>query len=106
MHHSPRIWGSDAHLFRPERWAEGILTEKQRGAFIPFSVGPRACVGRNVAEMELKLIVGTVARAYAFELRQEDLETREGFLRKPLGLAVGMRVRRRGKGEGREDWVK
>lgn len=56
-------------------------------------------MGRNVAEMELKLIVGTVARAFAFELRQEDLETREGFLRKPLGLDVGMKVRRRGKGE-------
>ena len=97
VHHSPHIWGPDAHLFRPERWAEGTLTEKQRGAFIPFSVGPRACVGRNVAEMELKLIVGTVARAYAFELRQEDLKTREGFLRKPLGLDVRMRVRRRGK---------
>lgn len=49
--------------------------------------------------MELKLIVGTVARAYAFELRQEELETREGFLRKPLGLDVGMRVRRRGRAE-------
>lgn len=100
VHHSPRIWGPDAHLFRPERWAEGTLTQTQRSAFIPFSVGPRACVGRNVAEMELKLIVGTVTRAYEFELRQEDLPTREGFLRKPLGLDVGMRVRRRGK-EGR-----
>ena len=55
-------------------------------------------MGRNVAEMELKLIVGTVARAYTFELRQKDLQTREGFLRKPLRLDVGMRVRRRGKG--------
>lgn len=54
--------------------------------------------------MELKLIVGTVARAYDFELRQEDLKTREGFLRKPLGLDVGMRVRRRGKG-GKEEKI-
>ena len=91
IHHSPAIWGPDANAFRPERWAEA--TEKQRAAFIPFSHGPRACVGRNVAEMELALIVGTVFKRYEFELRQGEMETREGFLRKPLGLLVGMRRR-------------
>jgi benzoate 4-monooxygenase len=79
-------------VFRPERWEN--VTEKQKAAFIPFSYGPRACVGRNVAEMELALIVGTVFRRYEFEIRQGELETREGFLRKPLGLEVGMKRRR------------
>ena len=69
------------------------MTEEQKAAFIPFSYGPRACVGRNVAEMELALIVSTVAKRYDFELRQDTLETREGFLRKPLGCKVGMRKR-------------
>jgi benzoate 4-monooxygenase len=91
IHHSTEIWGDDADEFRPERWES--VTEKQKAAFIPFSYGPRACVGRNVAEMELALIVGTVFRRYEFELRQQGLETREGFLRKPLGLEVGMRRR-------------
>ncbi|KAF2172362.1 hypothetical protein M409DRAFT_63075 [Zasmidium cellare ATCC 36951] len=91
MHHSKEIWGPDADEFRPERWEK--VTERQKGAFIPFSYGPRACVGRNVAEMELALIVATVFRRYEFELYQDHLETREGFLRKPLGLKVGMRKR-------------
>ncbi|MCJ1259188.1 hypothetical protein MMC24_007024 [Lignoscripta atroalba] len=94
IHHSPSIWGADADSFRPERWADDVLTDKQKQAFIPFSYGPRACVGRNVAEMELALIVGTVCGRYEFELRQEGLETREGFLRKPLGCQMGMRRRR------------
>lgn len=91
IHHSRAIWGPDADAFRPERW--DTVTEAQKNAFIPFSYGPRACVGRNVAEMELALIVATVFRRYEFELRQDDLPTREGFLRKPLGLQVGMRRR-------------
>lgn len=91
MHHSTAIWGPDADAFRPERWE--TVTEAQKAAFIPFSHGPRACVGRNVAEMELALIVSTVFRRYEFELRQGEMETREGFLRKPLGLEVGMRKR-------------
>lgn len=92
IHHSKEIWGPDADEFRPERWEN--LTDRQKDAFIPFSYGPRACVGRNVAEMELALIVATVFKRYEFELRQGKLETREGFLRKPLGLNVGMRRRK------------
>ncbi|KAF1932283.1 benzoate para-hydroxylase [Didymella exigua CBS 183.55] len=93
IHHSKEIWGPDAETFRPERWEK--VTEKQKAAFIPFSYGPRACVGRNIAEMELALIVATVFKRYEFELRQGEMQTREGFLRKPLGLEVGMRRRQK-----------
>lgn len=51
-------------------------------------------MGRNVAEMELALIVATVARGFEFELREQgELMTREGFLRKPVRCRVGMRRR-------------
>lgn len=100
IHHSPSIWNPngnqafDPEIFNPDRWDERNLTEQQKQAFIPFSYGPRACVGRNVAEMELALIVSTVMRRYEFELREEgELMTREGFLRKPVGCRVGMRRR-------------
>lgn len=91
IHHSTEIWGADADIFRPERWT--TLTERQKKAFIPFSFGPRACVGRNVAEIEMALITSTIFRNFEFQLEQDTLETREGFLRKPLYLNVGMRRR-------------
>lgn len=91
IHHSKEIWGPDADEFKPERWEN--LTARQKNAFIPFSYGPRACVGRNVAEMEMKLIVATWARRYEVYLRQEVMETKEGFLRKPLGLEIGLKRR-------------
>lgn len=93
IHHSPEIWGADADEYRPERWLGEGLTPRQRNAFIPFSYGPRACVGRNVAEMEMKMICATWARRYDVVLRQEVMETREGFLRKPLGLEIGLKRR-------------
>src|SRR6201996_5931239 len=92
IHHSKEIWGPDADEFRPERWEK--VTERQKEAFIPFSYGPRACVGRNVAEMEMALIGATVFKNFEFELRQGEMETREGFLRKPLALKVGVRSRK------------
>lgn len=93
IHHSKEIWGPDADEYNPDRWLEERLTERQKNAFIPFSYGPRSCVGRNVAEMELALTVATVFRRYEFELYQDKLETREGFLRKPVGLMVGLKKR-------------
>lgn len=88
IHHSKEIWGQDAEEYRPERWEK--VTPRQKNAFIPFSHGPRACVGRNVAELEMKLIVATWARRYSVTLRQGEMQTREGFLRKPLGLEVSL----------------
>ncbi|KAK3328148.1 putative benzoate 4-monooxygenase cytochrome P450 [Cercophora scortea] len=93
IHHSTEIWGLDADDFRPERWE--ALTPRQKNAFIPFSYGPRSCVGRNVAEMEMRLIVASWVRRYDVFLRQDYMDTKEGFLRKPLGLEIGLR--RRGK---------
>ena len=95
IHHSKEIWGADADEFVPERWSPERLSARQKAAFIPFSHGPRACVGRNVAEMELLVMGATVFRLFEFQLEQDHpMETREGFLRKPLGLQVGMRRRR------------
>ncbi|KAH7141470.1 cytochrome P450 [Dactylonectria estremocensis] len=88
IHHSKDIWGPDADEYRPERWE--TLTNEQKTAFIPFSHGPRSCVGRNVAEMQMRLIAATWVKRYGVVLRQEVMETREGFLRKPMGLTVGI----------------
>lgn len=90
IHHSKEIWGPDALEFRPERWEN--ITARQKNAFIPFSYGPRACVGRNLAEMEMKMIAATWARRYDVHLRSE-MDTREGFLRKPLSLDIGLKKR-------------
>lgn len=49
------IWGEDADEFKPERFLE--QKSERRYQFIPFSVGPRTCIGKNFAEME---IVGTL----------------------------------------------
>jgi benzoate 4-monooxygenase len=93
IHHSHEIWGPDADEFNPDRWFN--LTARQKEAFIPFSHGPRSCVGRNVAEMEMKLIAATWAHRYQPTLLQDVMETREGFLRKPLALNIEFKQRHR-----------
>ncbi|KAG0141432.1 hypothetical protein CROQUDRAFT_51696 [Cronartium quercuum f. sp. fusiforme G11] len=94
IHHDPEVWG-DPWTFRPERWLKPDSKELER-AYMPFSFGPRSCVGRNVAILELKMIISTLILRYDFQLVDtncDELETREGFLRKPLNFFV--RIKRR-----------
>ncbi|KAI6040942.1 cytochrome P450 [Pisolithus marmoratus] len=95
IHRDTQAWGEDANEFRPERWFERDHVAMQK-AFNPFSYGPRACVGRNLASMELLIIISSIFRRYHFVLTEPDkpLDTREGFLRKPLECCVGIRRRR------------
>lgn len=91
VHHLQDVWGPDAREFKPERWED--VTPRQKKAFIPFSYGPRACLGRNLAEMELRLITATWARRYDFVLRKDEMEVVEGLARKPIAVNVGMKRR-------------
>lgn len=93
IHHSKEIWGPDADQFRPERFIGDNWTERQKKAFIPFSAGPRACLGRNLGKMELVLTTAMIFRRYDIKLRQEGFTSREGFLMKPDSLHVGIRLR-------------
>ncbi|KAK0553836.1 hypothetical protein OC846_002367 [Tilletia horrida] len=98
MHRSEEWWGKDAEQYRPERWLEADAETLKRfeKASNVFSTGPRACVGRNVAEQELLVFIAAVVRRYDMELKYPDRElpTAEGFLRKPTTLEAGIRRRR------------
>jgi len=94
IHRESKTWGDDPENFRPERWLENDASVLHK-AFNPFSFGPRACVGKNLASMELLMIIGSLVRRYDFVPEEigVPLDTREGFLRKPLHCRVGMRKR-------------
>lgn len=42
LHHNPEYW-EDPHAFKPDRF----LGEYNHDAFLPFSAGPRSCIGRR-----------------------------------------------------------
>jgi len=94
IHRDKAIWGEDVDSFRPERWFERDKGDIQK-TFNPFSFGPRSCVGRNLASMELLIIVASIFRRYEFVLEdpEKHFDTVEGFLRKPVECKVGMRRR-------------
>ncbi|KAK0482260.1 cytochrome P450 monooxygenase [Armillaria novae-zelandiae] len=94
IHRDPTVWGDDVEKYRPERWFECDSAAMSK-AFTPFSVGPRACIGRNLAMLELQIIISSILKRFHFVLENPEqiLEVKEGMLRKPTGCRVGMKRR-------------
>ena len=77
MNRSSQIWGSDAHLFRPERWLDGNgkLVSKSAFEFPVFNGGPRSCLGKKMAELMVCWVLVRVVGEFEFqEVLQRDRE--------------------------------
>jgi len=58
--------------FRPERWTREFERSLPRGAYVPFAGGPRVCLGKQFAMMEMRMILATL-------LQRVEPNLAEGF---------------------------
>lgn len=59
--------------FRPERWLGSDFNDDPE-ASQPFSMGPRGCLGRNLAWIELSLLLSKILWTYDIELLNKDVD--------------------------------
>ncbi len=66
IHRQPALW-PDPEAFMPERWAFENA-HRPRCAYLPFSQGPRKCIGDGFALLEAQLILATLLQRVHLEL--------------------------------------
>ncbi|CAG8961502.1 hypothetical protein HYFRA_00013853 [Hymenoscyphus fraxineus] len=85
----------DPKVFRPERWLNDKTLQRY---LVPFSKGPRSCLGINLAWAELYLLVANVFRRYNFDvsgvIRERDIDVAKDIvLSVPRGDSPGVLVK-------------
>ncbi|KAK0596845.1 hypothetical protein LWI29_019577 [Acer saccharum] len=66
------IWGEDCMEFRPERWLSAkedwFELPKDRYKFVAFNAGPRTCLGKDLAYLQMKSVASAVLLHYRLSL--------------------------------------
>lgn len=64
-------WMADADEFKPERFFQEGAT---KGAYMPWGLGAHLCIGKVIAELEIKVMLALLARAYVVTLLNPDAD--------------------------------
>lgn len=93
-HRSPDLW-EKADTFYPERFLSEERKKIPQGAYYPFGLGPRACIGAYFAGMEAKIILATLVQHFDWDLNKREPQRNEaGISLRPLNN-IQMTFRRR-----------
>jgi cytochrome P450 len=74
VHRHPEFW-SAPESFDPDRFDASRTAQRNRFCYLPFALGPRACIGENFAMVEMILHAALLARRLRLRyLRQQSVE--------------------------------
>ena len=63
LHRHPQHW-PDPERFDPERFAPNRGASRHSYAYLPFSAGPRACIGAGMAMLEIQLVLAQLLQRF------------------------------------------
>jgi cytochrome P450 len=115
LHRSPDLW-ERPERFEPERFSDDRNATRSRYGYLPFSIGPRICIGAAFAMTEVVLILASIAQRCRLRLMDGHpvepqglvtLRPRHGLRmlverRRAVGSAVDHQARATGERAGQQ----
>ncbi len=87
MQRSPHVW-DDPDLFRPERFRDEPIGALQKASLLAFGRGPRSCIGRRLAEVQLQLFLSMICSRFNLSIDPErPLKCHVEWSLRPTGRA-------------------
>ncbi|KAH8277808.1 hypothetical protein KR018_007651 [Drosophila ironensis] len=74
----------DPHKFKPVRFE---LEKPGPFEYVPFSAGPRNCIGQKFALLEIKTVVSKIIRNFEVLPALDELVSKDGYVKTTLGMA-------------------
>jgi cytochrome P450 len=68
LHRNPQLWRRP-NDFVPDRWIDASLRDagqEMMGAYMPFAMGPRSCLGQPLANVILRIVLARIIHQYQF----------------------------------------
>ncbi|KAJ8727107.1 hypothetical protein PYW08_015504 [Mythimna loreyi] len=85
VHRHPKHY-KDPDTFNPDNFLPENMQNRHYYSYIPFSAGPRSCVGRKYALLKLKILLSTILRNYksVSEIPEKDFKLTNDIILKRL----------------------
>ncbi|KAK8195298.1 putative P450 monooxygenase [Phyllosticta capitalensis] len=80
INRSPRLWGPDSEVFKPERWIDANGKANNHGGAgsnycqLTFLHGPRSCIGQRFAQSELRALLASFVARFEWDMAMPDSE--------------------------------
>jgi len=99
LHRDPIIY-PNPEKFDPDNFLPEKSANRHYYAFVPFSAGPRSCVGRKYAMLKLKIILSTIMRNFNVhaDIPEQDYKLQADIiLKRAEGFKIRLEPRKRNR---------
>ncbi|XP_010525434.1 PREDICTED: cytochrome P450 94B3 [Tarenaya hassleriana] len=88
------IWGKDCKRFYPERWisSNGVFRPENPFKFPVFHAGPRSCLGKQMAYIQMKSVAAAVLERFVIDVPRKE-EHPEFLMSLTLRINGGLSVK-------------